>query len=113
MPVTTPNLLVEDTTTPPLFVLKSQKSRVKSVGITLNALYINPRQFGFQFPLWQETCREGLPIEGFCVAASIATTKKAAEIAKVLKASGIKAHRVQARFCRGHPPGRQHRRRQP
>jgi fatty acid synthase subunit alpha len=23
-------------------------------GITLNSLHINPRQFGFQFPLWQE-----------------------------------------------------------
>jgi enoyl reductase-like protein len=24
------------------------------VGITLNSLYINPRQFGFQLPLWQQ-----------------------------------------------------------
>ncbi|KAJ7769033.1 fatty acid synthase, partial [Mycena olivaceomarginata] len=37
------------------------------VGITLNALYINQRQFGFQLPLWQEMRKEGLPIEGFCV----------------------------------------------
>ena len=41
------------------------------VGITLNSLYINPRQFGFRFPLWQEMKCEGLPIEGFCVAAGI------------------------------------------
>ncbi|KAI0342734.1 fatty acid synthase [Trametopsis cervina] len=60
------------------------------VGITLNALYINPRQFGFQFPLWQEMRREGLPIEGFCVAAGIPTTEKAAEIIDALKAAGIK-----------------------
>ncbi|THG97809.1 hypothetical protein EW026_g4265 [Hermanssonia centrifuga] len=60
------------------------------VGITLNALYINPRQFGFQFPLWQEMRREGLPIEGFCVAAGIASTEKAAEIIEALSNAGIK-----------------------
>ena len=60
------------------------------VGITLNSLYINPRQFGFQFPLWQEMRKEGLPIEGFCVAAGIPTTEKAAEIIEGLRAAGIK-----------------------
>ncbi|KAF9007571.1 fatty acid synthase [Cyathus striatus] len=60
------------------------------VGITLNALYINPRQFAFQFPLWQEMRKEGLPIEGFCVAAGIPTTEKAVEIIEGLKSAGIK-----------------------
>ncbi|KZT67951.1 hypothetical protein DAEQUDRAFT_367722 [Daedalea quercina L-15889] len=60
------------------------------VGLTLNSLYINPRQFGFQFPLWQEMRREGLPIEGFCVAAGIPSTEKAAEIIGGLKAAGIR-----------------------
>lgn len=60
------------------------------VGLTLNALYINPRQFTFQLPLWQEMRREGLPIEGFCVAAGIPTTEKANEIIEGLKAAGIK-----------------------
>jgi len=60
------------------------------VGITLNALYINQRQFGFQFPLWQEMRREGLPVEGFCVAAGIPSTEKAAEIIGALRAAGIK-----------------------
>ena len=60
------------------------------VGITLNSLYINPRQFGFQFPLWQEMKREGLPIEGFCVAAGISSTEKAAEIIGALQDAGIK-----------------------
>jgi hypothetical protein len=50
------------------------------IGLTLNSLYINPRQFSFQLPLWQDMCREGLPIEGCCVAAGIPTTEKAAEI---------------------------------
>lgn len=60
------------------------------VGITLNSLYINPRQFGFQFPLWQEMRREGLPVEGFCVAAGIPSTEKAAEIIEGLSNAGIK-----------------------
>ncbi|KAF9648674.1 fatty acid synthase [Thelephora ganbajun] len=60
------------------------------VGITLNSLYINPRQFTFQLPLWQEMRREGLPIEGFCVAAGIPTTEKAAEIIEGLAKAGIK-----------------------
>ena len=60
------------------------------VGITLNSLYINPCQFGFQFPLWQEMKHKGLPIEGFCVAAGIPSTEKAAEIIGALRDAGIK-----------------------
>jgi fatty acid synthase subunit alpha, fungi type len=60
------------------------------VGITLNSLYVNPRQFGFQFPLLQEMRKEGLPIEGFCVAAGIPSTEKAAEIIDGLRNAGIK-----------------------
>jgi fatty acid synthase subunit beta len=60
------------------------------VGISLNALYINQRQFGFQFPLWQEMRKEGLPIEGFCVAAGIPSSEKASEIISGLKSAGIK-----------------------
>jgi len=62
----------------------------EGVGITLNSLYINPKQFGFQFPLWQELRREGLPVEGFCVAAGIPSTEKAAEIIAGLRSAGIK-----------------------
>jgi fatty acid synthase subunit alpha len=60
------------------------------VGISLNSLYINPRQFGFQFPLWQEMRKEGLPIEGFCVAAGVPSTEKATEILDSLRAANIK-----------------------
>jgi fatty acid synthase subunit alpha len=60
------------------------------VGLTLNSLYINPRQFTFQLPLWQDMKREGIPVEGFCVAAGIPSTEKAAEIIEGLKASGIR-----------------------
>ncbi|TFK49453.1 hypothetical protein OE88DRAFT_1737066 [Heliocybe sulcata] len=60
------------------------------VGIMLNSLYINPRQFNFQYPLWQEMRKEGLPVKGFCVAAGIPSTEKAAEIIGGLKEAGIK-----------------------
>jgi fatty acid synthase subunit alpha, fungi type len=60
------------------------------VGITLNSLYINPRQFGFQFPLLQDMRKQGLPIEGFCIAAGIPSTEKAAEIIDGLRKAGIK-----------------------
>ncbi|KAF8638240.1 hypothetical protein AX17_002262 [Amanita inopinata Kibby_2008] len=71
-------------------VAEIQKQIPAGVGLTLNSLYINPRQFGFQYPLWQEMRREGLPIEGFCVAAGIPSTEKAAEIIESLKIAGIK-----------------------
>ncbi|KAJ7158521.1 fatty acid synthase [Mycena filopes] len=75
--------------------LRSKVAEIQSqippgVGITLNALYINPRQFGFQLPLWQEMRKEGLPIEGFCVAAGIPSTEKAAEIIDGLRSAGIR-----------------------
>ncbi|KAF8287733.1 hypothetical protein DL93DRAFT_2234536 [Clavulina sp. PMI_390] len=60
------------------------------VGITLNSLYINPRQFNFQFPLWQEMKREGLPVKGFCVTAGIPSTEMAIEITDGLRSCGIK-----------------------
>ena len=71
-------------------VAEIQSKIPPGVGITLNALYINPRQFSFQLPLWQEMRREGLPVEGFCVAAGIPTTEKAAEIIEGLRNAGIK-----------------------
>jgi fatty acid synthase subunit beta len=71
-------------------VAEIQRRIQPGVGLTLNALYINQRQFGFQFPLWQEMRREGLPIEGFCVAAGIPSSEKAAEIITALRSAGIK-----------------------
>ncbi|WRT68297.1 uncharacterized protein IL334_005273 [Kwoniella shivajii] len=71
-------------------VAEIQRQTQPGVGITLNALYINQRQFSFQFPLWQEMRREGLPIEGFCVAAGIPSSEKATEIITALKSAGIK-----------------------
>jgi fatty acid synthase subunit alpha len=71
-------------------VAEIQKQIPAGVGITLNSLYINPRQFAFQLPLWQEMRKEGLPMEGFCVAAGFPTTEKAVEIIDGLKTAGIR-----------------------
>jgi fatty acid synthase subunit alpha len=71
-------------------VAEIQQHVPAGAGLTLNALYINPRQFNFQLPLWQEMRREGLPIEGFCVAAGIPSTDKAGEIIEGLRAAGIR-----------------------
>jgi enoyl reductase-like protein len=60
------------------------------VGITLNYLYINPRQFSFQFPLWQELKKEGMPIEGFCIAVGIPSSEKDAAIIEAFAKAGIK-----------------------
>ena len=67
-----------------------QKQIPPSVGITLDSLYINPHQFSFQLPLWQEMHKEGLLIKGFCVTACVLTTEKAVEIINGLKATGIR-----------------------
>lgn len=60
------------------------------IGLTLNALYINQRQFTFQLPEWIKMKAEGLPIEGLCVAAGIPSTENATQILSDLKAGGIK-----------------------
>jgi fatty acid synthase subunit beta len=85
------SLLVVATAVPMPFKLAEIQSQIPAgVGITLNSLYINPRQFTFQLPLWQEMRKEGLPIEDFCVAAGIPSTEKAAEIIDGLRQAGIK-----------------------
>ncbi|KAH8923738.1 hypothetical protein BT69DRAFT_1241845, partial [Atractiella rhizophila] len=60
------------------------------LAITLNSLYINPKQWAFQFPLWCQMKQEGLPVEGLCVAAGIPSTEKAKEIIDALSSAGIK-----------------------
>ncbi|KAF9643908.1 hypothetical protein BDM02DRAFT_3219125 [Thelephora ganbajun] len=70
-------------------VAEIQAQILAGVGITMNSLHTNPRQHTFQLPLWQEMCREGLPIEGFCVAADIPTAEKAAETVEGLTKTGV------------------------
>ena len=39
------------------------------VGIVINCIYINPKQWAFQFPLIVSMIREGFPIESLTIAA--------------------------------------------
>ncbi|KAI9138416.1 fatty acid synthase [Paraphysoderma sedebokerense] len=59
-------------------------------GITLNILFLNPRQWGFQYPLVQVMRREGYPIEGVCVAAGVPSPDVADDIITSLKDAGIR-----------------------
>lgn len=59
-------------------------------GITLNILFLNARQWGFQYPLVQVMRREGYPMEGVCVAAGVPSLDVANEIIKNLKEAGIR-----------------------
>lgn len=59
-------------------------------GLTLNSLYINPRQWSFQLPAWLQLSREGAPIDGLCVAAGIPSPDKAQELLTSLKQAGLR-----------------------
>ncbi|OMH81189.1 Fatty acid synthase subunit beta, partial [Zancudomyces culisetae] len=60
------------------------------MGITLNIIFLNVFQWGFQFPLIQQMRREGIPMEGLCVAAGVPSIELADEITGALKAAGLK-----------------------
>ncbi|KAL1917786.1 uncharacterized protein VTP21DRAFT_3620 [Calcarisporiella thermophila] len=59
-------------------------------GITLNILYLNPRQWGFQYPLVQVMRREGYPMEGICIGAGVPSLDVANEIIENLRNAGLR-----------------------
>ena len=59
-------------------------------GITLNILFLNVRQWGFQYPLIQVMRKEGLPMEGVCVAAGVPSLDVANEVLENLQNAGIR-----------------------
>lgn len=59
-------------------------------GINVNILFLNPRQWAFQFSLVQSLRKAGIPIEGVCVAAGVPTRETADNIVSSLKDIGIK-----------------------
>jgi enoyl reductase-like protein len=59
-------------------------------GVTLNILFLNPRLWGFQYPQTIAMRKEGLPMEGICVAAGVPSLDVANEVVKNLKEAGIK-----------------------
>ncbi|KAI9021639.1 fatty acid synthase [Phycomyces nitens] len=59
-------------------------------GITLNIIFLNVRQWGFQYPLIQVMRRQGLPMEGLCIAAGVPSLDVANEIIENLQSAGIR-----------------------
>ncbi|MCO5566161.1 hypothetical protein L7F22_019837 [Adiantum nelumboides] len=57
--------------------------------LTLNCLYINQRQWSFQYPQWLEMRREGFPLNGFTVAAGVPSTEAAKTMLDGLREAGI------------------------
>ncbi|KAF0719350.1 hypothetical protein As57867_001093, partial [Aphanomyces stellatus] len=49
-------------------------------GIYLNLLYLNAKQWAFQFPMIKKMRQDGIPIEGVTVAAGIPTPEKADQV---------------------------------
>ncbi|KAJ2496943.1 fatty acid synthase alpha subunit Lsd1 [Coemansia sp. RSA 1972] len=66
------------------------ESIVSGQGITLNCIYINPRQWSFQFTTLLRLRREGLPIAGLCIGGGVPSFDKALEIISELRSAGIR-----------------------
>ncbi|OLY80881.1 Fatty acid synthase subunit alpha [Smittium mucronatum] len=60
------------------------------LGITLNCIFLNVYQWGFQFPLIQTMRKEGFPMEGLCVAAGVPSNELGDEIISALLANGFR-----------------------
>eukprot|EP01117_Protostelium_nocturnum_P000846 TRINITY_DN1109_c0_g1_i4.p1 TRINITY_DN1109_c0_g1~~TRINITY_DN1109_c0_g1_i4.p1 ORF type:complete len:3931 (+),score=1672.78 TRINITY_DN1109_c0_g1_i4:607-12399(+) len=71
-------------------VQEIQNKTQPGMGITLNSLYINPRLWNVQVPLWLSMKREGLPIYGLTVAAGIPSPETAKELLSQLREAGIR-----------------------
>ncbi|KAG1096468.1 hypothetical protein G6F39_006700 [Rhizopus arrhizus] len=59
-------------------------------GINLNIIFLNVRQWGFQYPLIQVMRKEGFPMEGLTVAAGVPSLELANEIITNLQAAGLR-----------------------
>ncbi|PIA16014.1 hypothetical protein COEREDRAFT_97668 [Coemansia reversa NRRL 1564] len=59
-------------------------------GITLNCIYINPRQWGFQYPALLRMRKEGLPIAGLCIGGGVPSFENALNIINELRAGGFR-----------------------
>ncbi|KAI8319679.1 hypothetical protein GQ54DRAFT_30255 [Martensiomyces pterosporus] len=59
-------------------------------GITLNCIYVNQRQWGFQLPAILRMRHEGLPVDGLCIGGGVPSLEKANEIIASLKSAGFR-----------------------
>lgn len=58
-------------------------------GIVLNLLYLNAKQWAFQFPLALDMRRRGLPIESITIAAGVPTVEAATTIVASARSAGL------------------------
>ncbi|KAJ1882536.1 fatty acid synthase alpha subunit Lsd1, partial [Coemansia sp. RSA 486] len=60
-------------------------------GITLNCIYVNQKQWSFQFPgILRLRSKEGLPIVGLCIGGGVPSVEKALEIIETLRINGFR-----------------------
>ena len=62
---------------------------VPGAGVTVNMLFLNPTQWGMQFPLVVKLAKEGVPIEGITIGAGVPSLEKATEIISALREAGL------------------------
>lgn len=60
------------------------------VGICTNVMFLNPFQWGFQYPLIMKLRKEGFPLEGMCVAAGVPSLDNANEIIAKARDAGLR-----------------------
>ncbi|KAJ1501769.1 3-oxoacyl-[acyl-carrier-protein] synthase [Coelomomyces lativittatus] len=65
------------------------KKTQRGDALSINIMFLNPRQWAFQYPLVQQLRKEGYPIAGVCVAAGVPSPDVAHEIIENLTAAGI------------------------
>ncbi|PIA14341.1 fatty acid synthase [Coemansia reversa NRRL 1564] len=58
-------------------------------GITLNCIYVDQRQWGYQLSTLLQLRAEGLPIAGLCIGGGVPSFEKALELVGKLRAAGL------------------------
>ena len=69
---------------------KLQSQLAPGHGITINMLYLNAKQWGFQYPMIPDLVKSGVPIEGVTIAAGVPTLDTAVEIVTSLAGAGLR-----------------------
>ncbi|KAJ2091021.1 fatty acid synthase alpha subunit Lsd1 [Coemansia sp. RSA 986] len=59
-------------------------------GITLNCIYVNQKQWSFQFPALLRLRKKGMPIAGLCIGGGVPSFEAAMGIIESLRSSGIR-----------------------
>lgn len=59
------------------------------LGVSINCLYLNPKQWGFQYPAILDMLDNGIPIDHVTIAAGVPSTEKAVEILSAFLQRGL------------------------